>query len=546
MLIKFNHINVILVTEIFESYDSYYTVMEYCEGGELFNYIVKKRRLSEEESSFFFYQIINGLEYIHSLNMVHRDLKPENLLLTKDHILKIIDFGLSNYFYDKNDLLSTPCGSPCYASPEMVSGKKYNGFKVDIWSTGIILYAMLCGFLPFEDKNNEILFKKIRRCKLEFPHYISLISKDLIKKILVTNPDKRISIKEIKKHPFFLKGKAIFYQTFSFKKLPKYTLDYDNSNYNNIEYNLKKKNVKKENSNNKNKLKNTNEEKKNYKSRDIKDNNDNLNFSDKISKTEPNKYLNHNHNKNKILSSKKSSSIVSQISHNFNRINKYINNINSKKIPFHKNLTRKKHNIMTIRIPNIAIKNTIINFNMINANIPFEIYNNNISVSKPHSQNNSNLNYSKYIQLNKSERKKPELKFCDFFPLNYAEKTIQTEKFNKTNRKIDLDHFNSTFKNEILLSETNRKHNKIKSLRLNELYKNNAKANKKKIITLHTLNNSNLDKLKYLKISSYQTTSTSFNKKMKNKSNSKKKQNIDRKIKKISYGDFIKLLKCHG
>ena len=150
MLTKFNHINLILVAEIFESYDAFYTVMEYCEGGELFNYIVKKRKLSEEESSFFYYQIIKGLEYIHSLNIVHRDLKPENLLLTKEHILKIIDFGLSNFFYDKNKLLSTPCGSPCYASPEMVSGNKYNGFKIDIWSSGIILYAMLCGYLPFE------------------------------------------------------------------------------------------------------------------------------------------------------------------------------------------------------------------------------------------------------------------------------------------------------------------------------------------------------------------------------------------------------------
>ena len=109
MLTKFNHINVILVTEIFESYDSYYSVMDYCEGGELFNYIVKKRRLSEEESSFFYYQIINGLEYIHSLNICHRDLKPENLLLTKDKTLKIIDFGLSHEF-DGIDLLKTKIG----------------------------------------------------------------------------------------------------------------------------------------------------------------------------------------------------------------------------------------------------------------------------------------------------------------------------------------------------------------------------------------------------------------------------------------------------
>ena len=202
MLTKFNHINLILVAEIFESYDAFYTVMEYCEGGELFNYIVKKKRLSEEEASFFYYQIINGLEYIHSLNMVHRDLKPENLLLTKDHILKIIDFGLSNYFYDKNKLLSTPCGSPCYASPEMIAGKNYDGFKIDIWSTGIILYAMLCGFLPFEDNDNDQLFKKILECKLEFPKYVKGNSKDLIQKILVTNPKERITIKDIKQHPF--------------------------------------------------------------------------------------------------------------------------------------------------------------------------------------------------------------------------------------------------------------------------------------------------------------------------------------------------------
>ena len=151
----------------------------------------------------FFYQLINGLEYIHSLVIVHRDLKPENLLLTKDHLLKIIDFGLSNYFTkDQKDLLITPCGSPCYASPEMVAGKKYNGFKIDVWSSGIILYAMLCGYLPFEDKDNDILFEKILECNLVFPKFISKMGKNLIQKILVTDPDKRITIPEIKKHPF--------------------------------------------------------------------------------------------------------------------------------------------------------------------------------------------------------------------------------------------------------------------------------------------------------------------------------------------------------
>ena len=216
MLALFNHPNVILVAEIFESSDSYYSVMEYCEGGELFNYIVKNRRLSEEESAFFYYQLINGLEYIHSLGIVHRDLKPENLLLTNEHLLKIIDFGLSNYFKEgQKDLLATPCGSPCYASPEMVGGKKYNGFKIDIWSSGIILYAMLCGYLPFEDKDNDILFEKILECKLVFPKYVKKLSRDLMERILVTDPDQRISISEIKKHPFYLKGKELFEQEFS-------------------------------------------------------------------------------------------------------------------------------------------------------------------------------------------------------------------------------------------------------------------------------------------------------------------------------------------
>ncbi len=497
MLTKFNHINVILVTEIFESYDSYYSVMEYCEGGELFNYIVKKKRLSEEESAFFYYQIINGLEYIHSLNMVHRDLKPENLLLTRDHILKIIDFGLSNYFYDKNKLLSTPCGSPCYASPEMVSGKKYNGFKIDIWSSGIVLYAMLCGFLPFEDKDNEILFKKIRKCKLEFPHHISLISKDLIKKILVTNPDKRISIKDIKRHPFFLKGKTIFNQTFSFKKIPKdLSLDKDDMQNNRVkteendigkskikeDEKKKKKNgnkgdnekindkeikkdkgkidkgydvnelINKENNNYNNKKDDSSIKKSRYELI-----NGILNYSQNVSKTEPNTYQNKINKKNKkhILSSnQKNSSTISQIS----RMNNYSNDIHSMRIPFNKTLTKKHNNIMTtIKIPNITIKNTIINFNMIDSN-PLELYNTNLSISKPHSSNNSNLN-SRIIQLNKNERKKPKLKFYEFFPSSYAESTIQTEKNIKGNKKLDLDLSNSNNNNKNNRNSNNKINN---------------------------------------------------------------------------------------
>ena len=216
MLTKFNHPNVISVSEIFENREAYFTVMEYCDGGELFNYIVVNRILSEEKAAFFYYQLINGLEYIHSLGIVHRDLKPENLLLTSDYILKISDFGLSNYFNKNGDnLLETPCGSPCYASPEMLSGESYDGCKIDIWATGIVLFAMLCGYLPFDHKDNDILFRKILRCKITYPKNLSSEAKDLIKKILVPNPNKRITIPEIKKHPFYLKGKEIFDNNFT-------------------------------------------------------------------------------------------------------------------------------------------------------------------------------------------------------------------------------------------------------------------------------------------------------------------------------------------
>ena len=209
ILQKLEHINVIKIYKINEDEDKYYIFMEFCENGELFHYIVDHKKLDEEVASFFFYQLINGLEYIHSENIVHRDLKPENLLLGKGNILKIIDFGLSN-FCEPDNYLETPCGSPCYASPEMVCGDKYNGHMIDIWSTGIILFAMLCGYLPFEDPDNDILFKKILKCKIIYPDYLSAMSINLMKKILVVDPNKRITLEEIKQHPFFLKGKLLF------------------------------------------------------------------------------------------------------------------------------------------------------------------------------------------------------------------------------------------------------------------------------------------------------------------------------------------------
>ena len=249
ILKKMHHVNVVRTYEIISTETTYYIFMDFCPKGELFNYIVEKQHLNEDISAFFYYQMINGIEYIHKKGVCHRDLKPENLLLTEKYKLKIIDFGLSNYF--KGNLLETPCGSPCYASPEMVMGNKYDGFCIDIWSSGIILYAMMCGYLPFEemenDYYNEVLFNNIVQCKVEYPNeFITPVAKDLLCKILVKDPKKRITIEEIKNHNFYLLGELLYKQTFetlgSYNEYLLLLNNNDNDNDNDNEYDIFKDN----------------------------------------------------------------------------------------------------------------------------------------------------------------------------------------------------------------------------------------------------------------------------------------------------------------
>ena len=188
--------------QIIETPKHLFLIMEYASGGELFDYIVTKTRLDEKEACCFFQQIVSGIEYIHKLGVVHRDLKPENLLLDCNKNIKIVDFGLSNT-YKPNELLQTACGSPCYAAPEMIAGKKYVGLKVDLWSSGVILYAMLSGYLPFEDPNTSELYRKILNCEYEIPEWISSLGRDIITLILDTNPETRYTIGKIRGHSWF-------------------------------------------------------------------------------------------------------------------------------------------------------------------------------------------------------------------------------------------------------------------------------------------------------------------------------------------------------
>ena len=201
------HPNIIQLYEIIETSRKLYLIMEYASGGELFDYIVNKSRLDENEACRFFHQIISGVEYIHQLGIVHRDLKPENMLLDNDKNIKIVDFGLSNT-YNPAELLQTACGSPCYAAPEMIAGKKYDGLNVDLWSCGVILFAMISGYLPFEDPVTANLYKKILTCEYLVPGWVSENARHLLSRILDVNPQTRLSISQIRSHPWFNKVKS--------------------------------------------------------------------------------------------------------------------------------------------------------------------------------------------------------------------------------------------------------------------------------------------------------------------------------------------------
>ena len=181
-----------------------YLVLEYIEGGELFHYIIDHGRLPEQEAVRIFRQMISGLSYCHRFNICHRDLKPENILMDRNRNIKIVDFGMAA-LQPANKWLNTSCGSPHYASPEVIMGQNYRGDKADVWSCGVILYAMLTGTLPFDsDGDYSDVIQTVLRGRYKFPRELNLsgYAKDLISRMLQSNPNQRISMKAIWRHPF--------------------------------------------------------------------------------------------------------------------------------------------------------------------------------------------------------------------------------------------------------------------------------------------------------------------------------------------------------
>ncbi|XP_023134684.1 NUAK family SNF1-like kinase 2 [Amphiprion ocellaris] len=192
------HPHIITIYEVFENKDKIVIVMEYASRGDLYDYICDKRNISEREARHFFRQIVSAVHYCHQNGIVHRDLKLENILLDGNGNVKIADFGLSN-LYQSDEYLQTFCGSPLYASPEIVNGRPYRGPEVDTWSLGVLLYTLVHGTMPFDGNSHKILVQQISTGNYRKPNNPSDAC-GLIRWMLMVNPERRATIEEIAGH----------------------------------------------------------------------------------------------------------------------------------------------------------------------------------------------------------------------------------------------------------------------------------------------------------------------------------------------------------
>jgi len=215
ILQKVHHPNIVELKSMFENSAHIYLVMELVQGGELLERIIERGSYTEKEAAQTGKEMLAAVQHLHNLGIAHRDLKPENLLCTsKDKTnvhIKLTDFGLSKILPANGNDMMTACGTPGYVAPEVLQCEGY-GKEVDLWSAGVILYILLCGFPPFHEANNGLLFQKIMAGDYSFPRpywdNISADAKDLVKKLLTVNPDKRITADQALLHPWIVSGGA--------------------------------------------------------------------------------------------------------------------------------------------------------------------------------------------------------------------------------------------------------------------------------------------------------------------------------------------------
>ncbi|XP_047215145.1 serine/threonine-protein kinase BRSK2-like isoform X3 [Girardinichthys multiradiatus] len=200
------HPHVLKLYDVYENNKYLYLVLEHVSGGELFDYLVKKGRLTPKEARKFFRQIISALDFCHSHSICHRDLKPENLLLDEKNNIRIADFGMASLQVG-DSLLETSCGSPHYACPEVIRGERYDGRRADVWSCGVILFALLVGALPFDHDNLRQLLEKVKSGVFHMPHFIPPDCQALLKGMIEVNADKRLTLEAIQKHNWYLGGR---------------------------------------------------------------------------------------------------------------------------------------------------------------------------------------------------------------------------------------------------------------------------------------------------------------------------------------------------
>ncbi|MBA0801263.1 hypothetical protein Gohar_011638 [Gossypium harknessii] len=204
---RLRHPNIVKLIEVLATKTKVYFVMEFAKGGELFTRI-SRGRFSEDLSRRYFQQLISAVRFCHSRGVFHRDLKPENLLLDENWNLKITDFGLSAVTDQirPDGLLHTLCGTPAYVAPEILAKKGYDGAKVDVWSCGIVLYVLHAGYLPFNDPNLMVMYRRIYKGEFRFPKWTSPDLRRFLNRLLDTNPETRITVDEIITDPWFKKG----------------------------------------------------------------------------------------------------------------------------------------------------------------------------------------------------------------------------------------------------------------------------------------------------------------------------------------------------
>ncbi|KAK8939611.1 CBL-interacting serine/threonine-protein kinase 12 [Platanthera guangdongensis] len=207
ILRRVRHPNIVQLFEVMATKAKIYFVMEYVRGGELFNKVAKGR-LREDTARKYFQQLISALSFCHARGVYHRDLKPENLLLDENGDLKVSDFGLSTVSdqIQKDGLFHTFCGTPAYVAPEVLAQKGYDAAKFDIWSCGVILFVLMAGYLPFQDQNIMVMYRKIYKGEFRCPRWFSPELVRLLSRLLDSNPSSRITLPEIMENRWFKKG----------------------------------------------------------------------------------------------------------------------------------------------------------------------------------------------------------------------------------------------------------------------------------------------------------------------------------------------------